>query len=80
MPDNAQSRAEQADYLLNHPLFDGCFRELGEFYNQAWFATQEGDEAIREKLWLKLQVLKEIKQTLVLMVQTGQAAQEMAKL
>lgn len=65
-----------AAFLVGHPAFDAIFRAVGQRYQDEWFSTTSSQKDRREMLWVKLQVLKDIKEMLIAQVNIGRSVEE----
>ncbi len=69
------NRALQAERLLSDDLFNEAFRDLEDTYLIAWKATPLRDVATREKLWLAISVLGNVRNHLGKILNDGRLAQ-----
>ena len=63
--------SDNAAFLLSHPAFDDAFASLANAYQNEWFDTKINQSELRETLWLKIQVMKEIKQLMIQRIKAG---------
>jgi len=71
----AIARAAQAEALLRNEMLDEAFKALEASYIGIWKSTATLDQLAREKLWLAVSVVTDVRKHLVSIVQNGQLAQ-----
>lgn len=64
----------EAEELLNHPLLVDAFDKMEEAYLSAWRGSKLPDLEERERLWLAVQVLAEVRNHLRVVVENGVVA------
>ena len=64
----------QAKELLENPIMAEAFVELERRYMEAWRQSKPADQEERERLWLAVGILGEIKRHLRIVVDTGAMA------
>ena len=69
------SRALQAEGLLNSDLLKEAFAKLEEEYIAAWRSTKHDDQLGREKLFLAVNVIGKVKDHLQSVASNGKLAQ-----
>jgi hypothetical protein len=67
-------RAEQARRLLDDPLFREAFAALESRLQEQWLTTAEDAASERERLWLSLRLLRQVRGYLQDIVTTGKLA------
>lgn len=72
--DEEISRGERAALLLNDPLLAEAFVRLAALYIEQWESASARDTEGREKLWLMVKVLGQIKGHLQTVMETGKLA------
>lgn len=68
-------RGEDAEALLNHPLFKEAFESVKIGIIESMGTSPMGDEKTHNRLVIALQLLAQIKKTLENHIQTGKMAQ-----
>lgn len=68
---NAINRAARAQVLLEDELLVSAFRDIEEFYTEQWRGSSANDEVAREKIWVTLKLLKQLRSTLEGYLETG---------
>ena len=69
-----QRRGAEARALLDSPALDEAFKALEGEYLKAWRESKPADQEERERLWLAVGILGEIKRHLRIVVDTGAMA------
>ncbi len=69
-------RAAQAIALLENPIFAEAFASLEKAYFDTWKQTGIRDDAGREKLWLAVKVMGDVKAHLEAVVSNGTVAKK----
>ena len=64
----------EAEELLAHPLLVDAFTKMEEAYLSAWRASKPLEMEERERLWLAVQMLTEVKNHLRVVVENGVVA------
>lgn len=67
-------RGAEARALLESPALEEAFRALELEYLKAWRDSKPADQEERERLWLAVGILGEIKRHLRIVVDTGAMA------
>ena len=68
-------RGRDAELLLQHPLLQEAFEVIEREVTEQWQNSPARDVDGREKLWLTLKLLKQVRHQIVSVVETGQVAQ-----
>jgi len=76
MEDEAQrsneiERGNKAKVILTDPLFQESFEQLRELYMSAWEQTTIKDSQTRERLWMMIANLSDVKAHLKTVMETG---------
>ena len=69
-----QRRGSEARALLDSPALEEAFKSLEVEYLKAWRESKPADQEERERLWLAVGILGEIKRHLRIVVDTGAMA------
>lgn len=69
-----QARGREARRLLEHPILVEAFTKLETACSSAWRNSKLGDAQAREKLYLMLSALAEVKAHLTHILETGKLA------
>jgi|LakMenE01Jun11ns_1017448.scaffolds.fasta_scaffold9232179_2 hypothetical protein len=64
-------RGAEAERLLNHELLKESFEKVATHITNAWATTSPLEVEAREKLYLKLQVLQEVREHLRIAAENG---------
>lgn len=64
-------RAMQAEELINNPLLAEAFDAMEREYLRAWRGSGLPDLEERERLWLAIQVLEEVRKHLRVVLENG---------
>jgi hypothetical protein len=67
-------RAMQAEELLNNPLLSEALDSMEREYLAAWRASKLPDLEERERLWLAMQVLEQMRNHLRIVLENGVVA------
>lgn len=67
-------KGQEAKDLLENPIFVEAFDVLEREYLKAWRQSKPADEEERERLWLAVGILDEIKRHLRVVVENGAMA------
>ncbi len=67
-------RAMQAEELLNNPLLSDALDSMEREYLAAWRASKLPDLEERERLWLAMQVLEQVRNHLRIVLENGVVA------
>lgn len=67
-------RGAEARALLENPVLVGAFEALETEYLKAWRESKPADQEERERLWLAVGILNEIKRHLRIVVDAGAVA------
>lgn len=54
-------RAEEARYIIDHPMFVEAFYEIEQNYTDAWRNSRHNATEERERLWLAINLLGTVK-------------------
>ncbi|MGF7213087.1 hypothetical protein GGE65_007723 [Skermanella aerolata] len=74
------ARGERALSLIEDPLLLECFRAVETAYTDAWRDSPAGAAADRERCWMAIRLIEQIRGHLVTVLQDGQiAAAEIAQ-
>ena len=65
-------KANAASAVLNDPVIQEAFENLEEHYNDSWTNADLDDSVSRERIFLKLRALNELKKELTMMITSGQ--------
>jgi len=71
-----RSREEHAKSLLNDPLYNEAFDQLGESIFNTWANSSVNDVDSREQCWLSLRLLERLRLHLTSIVETGEMAEK----
>ena len=71
-----RSREEHAKSLLNDPLYNEAFDQLGESIFNTWANSSVQDVESREQCWLSLRLLERLRLHLTSIVETGEMAEK----
>lgn len=69
-----RARGEAADQLLKHELLAEAFQRIESVYLDAWRNSTTFDTELRERTWMAVQLLGDVKQFLINTVRTGEVA------
>ena len=70
------SRASDAKRLLEDPLLDEAFRTVEAHWVKAWRATGEAQERERERIWLMLKLLAQVRAAIEGVVVDGRMSEQ----
>ena len=68
-------QGRQAEELLRNEALQRAFRQLDESYQSFWRNTSADDTETRERAWLTLKVLDDVRNILISTVREGAVAQ-----
>ena len=71
------AQANEAETLLQSPVFVEACELLEEKYINAWISSGIGDEQKREQFYLSLRVLSEVKLEIESMINSGKIAKQL---
>ncbi len=71
----ARERGAKAEALLRDEALQGAFRQLDEAYQLMWRSTSPDDIDMRERAWVSLKVLDDVRNLLISTVRDGAVAQ-----
>ena len=69
-------RGNKAKVILSDPLFQEAFDQLRELYMNAWDQTTIKDSDTRERLWMMIANLGDVKAHLKTVLETGQMSEQ----
>ena len=69
-------RGNKAKVILSDPLFQEAFDQLRELYMNAWEQTTIKDSDTRERLWMMIANLSDVKAHLKTVLETGQMSEQ----
>jgi hypothetical protein len=69
-------REEHAKRILNDPLYNEAFDQLGENILNTWAHSSVNDVESREQCWLSLRLLERLRLHLTSIVETGEMAEK----
>ena len=69
-------RGNKAKVILSDPLFQEAFDQLRELYMNAWEQTTIKDSDTRERLWMMIANLGDVKAHLKTVLETGQMSEQ----
>jgi hypothetical protein len=69
-------RGNKAKVILSDPLFREAFDQLRELYMNAWEQTTIKDSDTRERLWMMIANLGDVKAHLKTVLETGQMSEQ----
>ena len=69
-------RGNKAKVILSDPLFQEAFEQLRELYMNAWEQTTIKDSDTRERLWMMIANLGDVKAHLKTVLETGQMSEQ----
>jgi hypothetical protein len=72
-----RNREEHAKSLLNDPLYNEAFDQLGESIFNTWANSSVQDVESREQCWLSLRLLERLRLHLTSIVETGEMAEKL---
>jgi hypothetical protein len=67
-------RANEAKELLENPLLEEAFAQVEQAYLADWRSSGLADLEGRERIWLAIKVLEEVKRHLRIVVESGTIA------
>ena len=70
-------REEHAKRILNDPLYNEAFDQLGESIFNTWAHSSVNDVESREQCWLSLRLLERLRLHLTSIVETGEMAEKL---
>lgn len=68
-------RGEQARRLLEEPLLVEAFAAVEGALRQQWETTEDAEEAVRERAWLMLKLLRRVRAGLAEVMETGRLSE-----
>ena len=72
-----EQREQQANRLLNDPLYNEAFDLLAENIHNTWISTSIDEVEAREQAWLSLRLLERIRLHLTSIIETGEVAKKL---
>ena len=72
-----EQREQQANRLLNDPLYNEAFDLLSENIHNTWISTSIDEVEAREQAWLSLRLLERIRLHLTSIIETGEMAKKL---
>ena len=72
-----EQREQQANRLLNDPLYNEAFELLAENIHNTWISTSIDEVEAREQAWLSLRLLERIRLHLTSIIETGEMAKKL---
>ena len=72
-----EQREQQANRLLNDPLYNEAFDLLAENIHNTWISTSIDEVEAREQAWLSLRLLERIRLHLTSIIETGEMAKNL---
>ena len=72
-----EQREQQANRLLNDPLYNEAFDLLAENIHNTWISTSIDEVEAREQAWLSLRLLERIRLHLTSIIETGKMAKKL---
>jgi|TARA_R100000951_G_scaffold65322_1_gene55129 hypothetical protein len=72
-----EQREQQANRLLNDPLYNEAFDLLAENIHNTWISTSIDEVEAREQAWLSLRLLERIRLHLTSIIETGEMAKKL---
>ena len=72
-----EQREQQANRLLNDPLYNEAFDLLAENIHNTWISTGIDEVEAREQAWLSLRLLERIRLHLTSIIETGEMAKKL---
>jgi len=72
-----EQREQQANRLLNDPLYNEAFDLLAENIHNTWISTSIDETEAREQAWLSLRLLERIRLHLTTIIETGEMAKKL---
>ena len=69
-------RGNKAKVILSDPLYQEAFDQLRELYMNAWEQTTIKDSDTRERLWMMIANLGDVKAHLKTVLETGQMSEQ----
>ncbi|MBT5797472.1 MAG: hypothetical protein HOI09_08825 [Porticoccaceae bacterium] len=72
-----EQREQQANRLLNDPLYNEAFDLLAENIHNTWTSTSIDEVEAREQAWLSLRLLERIRLHLTTIIETGEMAKKL---
>jgi hypothetical protein len=72
-----EQREQQANRLLNDPLYNEAFDLLAENIHNTWISTSIDEVEAREQAWLSLRLLERIRLHLTTIIETGEMAKKL---
>jgi hypothetical protein len=74
-PEEEIERAEQARFLLGHPLMEEAFQEIEDMYTEAWKSSRHDAQEERERVYIALNLLSVLRGHLESVVAGGVIAE-----
>ena len=72
-----EQREQQANRLLNDPLYNEAFDLSAENIHNTWISTSIDETEAREQAWLSLRLLERIRLHLTTIIETGEMAKKL---
>ena len=72
-----EQREQQANRLLNDPLYNEAFDLLAENIHNTWISTSIDEVEAREQAWLSLRLVERIRLHLTSIIETGEMAKKL---
>lgn len=68
------ARGNRAQALIDDPLLQECFTAIEAAYTAAWRASPAAAAADRERCWMAIRLIEQIRGHLITVLQDGQIA------
>lgn len=75
--DEQELRGIEAQKILDNPLVKEVFQSMNESFDLAWMESKDGEQDLRERIYLTKRLLKRFEHEFKQMVITGKASKQL---